>query len=231
MAVIRVEKSNNYTVMSNYHLREKNMSLKAKGLLSLMLSLPDDWNYTTNGLVAICKENESAIKSALKELKQFGYLVVKKEPPNDKNGGRFSYVYIIKEKAIQESEKQEVENLPIEILPIENCPTNKYTNKSITKEQKTNYQDIIKQVIDYLNLKVGSKYKYSSKLTVKNIKARVNEGFIVDDFKRVIDIKCSHWLNDEKMRDYLTPATLFGNKFEIYLNQQPKAEKRSYNVY
>lgn len=71
MAVIRVEKTKNYTVMSNYHFKEKEMSLKAKGLLSLMLSLPDNWDYTIAGLVTICKENESAIKSALDELKIF----------------------------------------------------------------------------------------------------------------------------------------------------------------
>lgn len=71
MSVIRVEKTKNYTVMSNYHFKEKEMSLKAKGLLSLMLSLPDNWDYTIAGLVTICKENESAIKSALDELKIF----------------------------------------------------------------------------------------------------------------------------------------------------------------
>ena len=58
MSVFRINKTKNYTVMSNHHLREKKMSLKAKGLLSMMLSLPDDWNYSIAGLVSICKENE-----------------------------------------------------------------------------------------------------------------------------------------------------------------------------
>ena len=74
MAVIRINKTQNYTVMSNYHLKEKDMSLKAKGLLSLMLSLPDNWDYSISGLVSICKENETEIKSILKELEEFGYL-------------------------------------------------------------------------------------------------------------------------------------------------------------
>ena len=73
MAIFRIEKNKNYTVMSNYHFKEKNMTLKAKGLLSLMLSLPDDWDYSINGLVAICKENETSIKNTLEELKKFGY--------------------------------------------------------------------------------------------------------------------------------------------------------------
>ena len=76
MSVIKVNKTKDYTIMSNYHFKERNMSLKAKGLLSLMLSLPADWDYSIAGLVAICKENETAIKSTLDELKQFGYLEV-----------------------------------------------------------------------------------------------------------------------------------------------------------
>ena len=75
MAVFRVEKNHNYTVMSNFHLRDTNLSLKAVGLLSKMLSLTDEWNYTTRGLAAICKEGVDAIGAALKELESCGYLV------------------------------------------------------------------------------------------------------------------------------------------------------------
>ena len=74
MAVIRVEKNKNYTVMSNVHLRDKALSLKAKGLLSLILSLPDDWQYNVKGLAAISKEGRSGITSALQELEAAGYL-------------------------------------------------------------------------------------------------------------------------------------------------------------
>lgn len=75
MAVFRVQRTRDYTVMSNYHLRDQNLTLKAKGLLSMMLSLPDEWNYTTRGLAAICKEGVDAISSALKELETRGYIV------------------------------------------------------------------------------------------------------------------------------------------------------------
>ena len=71
----RVDKNRNYTVMSNYHLRDTNMSLKAIGLLSKMLSLTDEWDYTTRGLASICKEGVDAIGAALKELEKCGYLV------------------------------------------------------------------------------------------------------------------------------------------------------------
>ena len=75
MAVFRIERTKNYTVMSNYHLRDKALSLKSKGLLSMMLSLPEDWNYTTRGLAKICKEGVDAIGGALRELEAAGYIV------------------------------------------------------------------------------------------------------------------------------------------------------------
>ena len=75
MSVVRINKNNNYTVMSNYHLRDRELSLKAKGLLSMMLSLPDDWDYSIAGLVAICKENETDIKAILNELEKLKYII------------------------------------------------------------------------------------------------------------------------------------------------------------
>ena len=75
MAVFRIERTRDYTVMSNHHLRNEKLSLKAKGLLSMMLSLPEDWNYTTRGLAKICKEGVDAIGSALRELETAGYIV------------------------------------------------------------------------------------------------------------------------------------------------------------
>ena len=75
MAVFRIEKTRDYTIMSNHHLRNTELSLKAKGLLSMMLSLPEEWNYTTRGLAAICKEGTDCIGSALKELEKTGYIV------------------------------------------------------------------------------------------------------------------------------------------------------------
>ena len=95
--VIRVEKTKNYTVMSNQHFHVQNMSLKAKGLLSLILSLPDNWEYSISGLSSICKESAGTIKSTLDELKDLGYLEVIKHSPSIQNGGRYTYEYIIYE--------------------------------------------------------------------------------------------------------------------------------------
>lgn len=72
MAVFRIEKTRDYTVMSNHHLKDRTLTLKSKGLLSMMLSLPDEWNYTTRGLAAICREGADSIGAALKELETHG---------------------------------------------------------------------------------------------------------------------------------------------------------------
>lgn len=74
MAVFRIDKTKNYTVMANYHLRDTSLSLKAKGLLSLMLSLPEGWDYTTKGLACICKDGVDSICSTVKELENAGYV-------------------------------------------------------------------------------------------------------------------------------------------------------------
>ena len=94
MAVFKIEKNSNYTVMSNYHLQDKNLSYKAKGLLSFMLSLPDDWDYSINGLVSISKEGIKAVKAILKELQDNGYLVINK---NRNIHGQYEYQYLIYE--------------------------------------------------------------------------------------------------------------------------------------
>ena len=92
--VFRVNKTKNYTVMSNYHLQDKKLSFKAKGLLSCMLSLPDDWNYSVRGLASISKEGIKAINSILKELEENYYL---KRERKQENNGRFYYEYNIYE--------------------------------------------------------------------------------------------------------------------------------------
>ena len=95
MAVFRIERTRDYTVMSNHHLRNANLSLKAKGLLSMMLSLPEDWNYTTRGLAKICKEGVDAIGAALRELETAGYIV--RHKLRDRQGRISDTEYVIYE--------------------------------------------------------------------------------------------------------------------------------------
>lgn len=97
--------------------------------------------------------------------------------------------------------------------------------------------EMSKEIINYLNKKAGTKYRASSKNTHSHINARISEGFTIYDFKTVIDKKCASWLNDEKMSKYLRPETLFGTKFEGYLNEPvviksiPKTKTKSFQQY
>ena len=140
MATIRVHKTKNYTVMSNTHLRDKKLSLKAKGLLSVMLSLPDNWDYSIAGLVAISKENETAVKSALNELKDNNYVVVTKENPTKSNGGRIKYTYEVYEEPYKQSvAEQGLENLGVERQQVE-IHGQLSTDRLSTDELNTNKQ-------------------------------------------------------------------------------------------
>ena len=94
MAVFRVEKTRNYTVMSNHHLQNKSLSLKAKGLLSLMLSLPEDWDYTTKGLARICKDGVDSICATVRELEGAGYIVRARERHADGTLGGIEYTIL-----------------------------------------------------------------------------------------------------------------------------------------
>ena len=96
------------------------------------------------------------------------------------------------------------------------------TSNDVYVNVNVNVNNIIKEIIDYLNIKTNKKYKYNTNNTIKHIKARLNEGYTLEDFKKVIDTKVLEWLNDKKMNQYLRPDTLFGTKFESYLNQKPR---------
>ena len=152
MPVHRANKDNNFTVISNYHLQDKKLSLRAKGLLSLMLSLPDEWEYSINGLVSICKESEKTVEKALKELKDLGYLEVIKIPPNQSKTGRFEYSYEIFEKPKkQEGKKQGVEKQGVEKQGVEKQGLEFYpqlntkqlnTKRKNTKQLNTNKKEL-----------------------------------------------------------------------------------------
>ena len=127
--IIRVNHNTNYTVMSNVHLRDKTLSLKAKGLLSQMLSLPPEWDFSIDGLVSLNAEKKNAISSALSELRYHGYLVVTKLMSNQTKSGRFEYVYDVYEvpqrKPHIEKPDMEIpymENPDVEIPVMENQP-------------------------------------------------------------------------------------------------------------
>ena len=141
MAVFRIEKTRDYTVMSNHHLRNAGLSLKSKGLLSMMLSLPEDWNYTTRGLAKICKEGTDSIGSALKELERAGYIV--RNRLRDSKGKIVDVEYVIYETPHPPDTGQPCEDEPGTACPdtenpdmdnpcLENRP-------QLNKEESSNY--------------------------------------------------------------------------------------------
>ena len=137
MAVFRIDKTKDYTVMANFHLRDKSLSLKAKGLLSLMLSLPEDWDYTTKGLAYICKDGVDSICAAVKELENAGYVQRKR---NRNSQGRLTNVeYTILEKPISTPEVQQAakrDKSPKREKPVLDNPVLENPRQDIPEQEK-----------------------------------------------------------------------------------------------
>ena len=162
MSVYRVEKTGNFTIMSNRHLQDRHLSLKAKGLLSYMLSLPDDWDYSVRGLAVCCKEGADAIRHAIHELEDNGYL----RRTTDRSSGKISgQIYDIFEEPIDVENAEAAEepaldspvleeptldfpmldkpmlDFPILDFPTLENPTQDFPTQQSTKEQNTNRQN------------------------------------------------------------------------------------------
>lgn len=247
MAVIRVNKTKDYTVMSNIFLKEKEMSLKAKGLLALMFSLPDDWDYSIKGLVSICKENETAIKSTLKELKEFNYLRIVKLMPDETESGRIEYRYDVFETPQQDDnitrkinnhkqstakqqverqytenqyiEKQDIENQPLEILSVEN-PLQLNTNILNTKESNTKGLNTNKQKADS-DVEISEECKSVSHKVIEYLNQKANTSF-KPEYKPTLKL-IQHRLSEGfTVQDFITVIdnkynTWIGTEFQQYL--------------
>ena len=170
MAVFRIEKTRDYTVMSNYHLRDRSLSLKAKGLLSLMLSLPEDWDYTMKGLARICKDGIDSISGGIRELEAHGYLV--RARVRNENGQLGSIEYTILEQPKEPAQtpapirEKPIRENPIQVKPMLDAPIQENPAQLNTKEQKKEitknvsnpirtadereqYRDLIRENIEY----------------------------------------------------------------------------------
>ncbi len=162
MSVFRIEKNKNYTVMSNHHLRNKELSLKSKGLLSLMLSLPEEWDYTLKGLSIICKEGIDAIRVSIIELEKQGY--IERRRNRNTKGQLTNTEYIIHESPITVTPKSEKPTLENPILdnpisekpmldnPILDNPTQEkpmLENPTQINKDKTNKEKLNTDVIKY----------------------------------------------------------------------------------
>lgn len=158
MAVCRIEKTKNYTVMANHHLRNKGLSLKAKGLLSLMLSLPEDWDYTVKGLAYICKDGIDSINGALKELETTGYMH-RQRVRNDR-GQLTTTEYTIREYP----QNMGGDTFPAEVFPAQEIPILENPTQAIPMQEEhhqlnTYLQTIDKSKTDLFNTETSNPYQ------------------------------------------------------------------------
>ncbi|RNB72153.1 conserved phage C-terminal domain-containing protein [Brevibacillus panacihumi] len=232
MSIFRVRKNDNYVVMNKTALRDERLSWKAKGIIAYMLSLPDDWTFVLDELSQHAADGKDSLRAGLKELKQFGYLHRFPIKENGKIVKWETHVYETPQEVLPEEEKPQkempqVEKPEVEIPqmeePLVGNPTLLSINNTKYLSLLSNNKNIVPfaEIIDYLNQKAGTSYRPTSKKTQQLITARWNEGFRLDDFKRVIDNKSAEWLKDPGWSKYLRPETLFSPKFEGYLNQKP----------
>ena len=230
MSIIRVHKTANFTVMSNTHFKEKKMSLKAKGLLSLMLSLPDNWNYSVSGLVTLSRDGKDSVMSALAELETFGYLE-RTRTVNER--GQFSGIeYNIFEQP--QTEKPVTENLTAE-KPIsgntnaenlQQLNTNKLNtnNNKIIKELNTKgsdidiFEDILKDVVnvELRNLYVDfieMRRNIKKPLTKRGLKMLINRCERITNFN----------IREQKQ---MLEAAIINNWHSVYLPNEVKEERQ-----
>lgn len=231
MAIKRAKRRTNFTMISNVGLRDERLSYKSKGLLAYMLSLPDDWVFYESELVNHSIDGKASVKSGLKELQEAGYLT-RQRKRNDK-GHLKETLWEISDEPMSDYptlEKPMLEKPTLDNQPLLNTNITKDLSKQNTNETKDTMSGKpddgssipYKEIITYLNQKADRKYKHTTPKTKQLIKARWNEGFQLEEFKAAIDNQVRDWAKDSDMNKYLRPETLFGTKFEGYLNNVSK---------
>lgn len=228
MVRIKKQYTKGFTTINNDILNDTELSFKAKGLFSYLWSLPDDWVYYETEVTKHSTDGRGSVRSGLKELEEKGYL--KRERERNDKGQLVNADWQLADTPM--FKKRTLDKRTLDKRTLENCTllNTNLTNEKLTKEEHTNNSrakpdsiaDEVKTIVGYLNEKTKSTYRTTTRETKRLIKARLNEGFTVDDFKTVIDKKTAVWLNDTKMKNYLRPTTLFGPKFEEYLNEKVK---------
>lgn len=211
----KVERNKGYTVMANHHLRNKEMSLKAKGLLSLMLSLPEDWDYTEMGLVAIVKEGRASVRASLTELEELGYLKRIRER-NDK-GQLQNTLYLISEQPMFDYPMLDKPMLDKPMLDNRTQISTKVLSTNIQSIDETNIE-IYKDILSFWN---NQKIVQHRKMT-DTIKGRINsklEDYSIEEIKQSI-LNYSYILqSDDYFLDYRWTLVEFMDRgFEKMLN-------------
>ena len=193
--------------------------------------LNDRIAYTEEMLATIFRKPLNVVRLALTTFEQYGMIEVIDNVitiPNWEKHQNIDKLETMREQARLRVAKCRAKQKNIIETNNEKCNVTEMLRNALEedKEEDKN-KNIIIDIVEYLNIKTKSSYRYSSEKTRRTINARLNEGFTLDDFKKVIDIKCTQWLGDEKMEQYLRPETLFGTKFESYLNTKLPNQKES----
>ncbi|HBC4234375.1 TPA: phage protein [Staphylococcus aureus] len=241
MATFRVYKeSGNFVTVHKDFIHDSNISWKAKGILLYLLSRPDNWQIYETELEQHSTDGLSGLKSGIKELEEIGY--IQRSRKRDKSGRLNGYEYLVYEqphhirfsnvgKTVNGKTNNGKTNNGKTVNGKSHTTNNNSTNNDLTNNNNTNNEGSIlsgnptvssipyKEIIEYLNKKAGKHFKHNTAKTKDFIKARWNQDFRLEDFKKVIDIKTAEWLNTDSDK-YLRPETLFGSKFEGYLNQK-----------
>lgn len=255
MARLIKKDSSNFTVVSNQLIRDSRLSWKARGIFSYLWSQANNWQFYVKEIATHAPDGEKSLQSGLKELEEYGYLT-RKMRQTSKGFGGMDWILDDKpdprqaEKGVNakmsdNSEKNGHYASDAKGVQREKRPTqdgglrnNNLKKEQLEEESIVRKEDIdssgkpephppYKEIITYLNKKTGTRYKVTSKATQRLIKARWNEGYTLDDFIAVIDKKVAEWGSDDKMNKYLRPVTLFGTKFEDYLNQKGVQDSRT----
>lgn len=232
------EQPNYYSILTANVRYDNNLKANEKLLFSEITALSNKYGYCTASnkyFSNLFQADERSIRRWISNLKQHGYIkmnlitkdkeiIARRIYPMSGGGDRNVWGY--GQKCPEGGDRNVLYN---------NTSNNNTSNNNILSgkepdpEEKENSEITQKtddipydRVIKYLNAKAGTNYRATNKATQRLIKARFNEGMTTKDFKKVIDNKCDDWLKDPKMCGYLRPATLFGSKFESYLNQKPK---------
>lgn len=207
MAIFRVEKNTSYTVMSNHHLRNQHLSLKAKGLLSQMLSLPEDWDYTLQGLAHINQEGIDAIRAAVKELEKEGY-ITRSRIRNDKGqlGGTEYVIHEIPAGDIPMQDQPTLEN-PTQVKPTQEKPV-QLNKEETSKESQNKESDQIKEEFQVYESVVKTNISYDA---LKHDLG--NNGSVLDEIVGlVVEVLCSKKESIRIAGDQL-PANLVKSQF------------------
>ncbi len=188
-----------------------------KGITEIHVE-PGQFIFGRDKAAAELRMNPSTVWKRIKKLKNLGNCDIQ-------SSSHYSIITIINWDTYQPKEKNG-----------DSQSNSQVTAGDTNKNDKNEKKDILsgknptpphKKIVSYLNQKTGKKFKSTTQKTKSQINARWNEGFSLDDFKHVINVKTEEWINDPKMKNYLRPATLFGTKFDAYLNQEPVKKSKT----